>query len=52
MFESGKTQGSIHLESSSLTDSELDTYRNGVFGLLVYIPIVCAVIQVSEKIEY
>ena len=46
VFESGNTQGSIHLQHNALTTDELDVYRNGVFALLVYIPVACAFIQV------
>ena len=51
VFNSGNNQGSTHLQHSALSATDLDSYRNGVFALLVYIPIVCAFIQVSGSLQ-
>ena len=46
MFASGnELGGSIKLDLSQLDSSTQELYKLGVFHLLVYIPIVCAVLQ-------
>lgn len=42
IFQSGRDLGSIKVNSST---QDHDSYREGCFNLLVYVPIVCAVLQ-------
>jgi len=45
VFSSGNEMGSIKLDSGSLDNEASTLYRTGVFHLLVYVPIVCAILQ-------
>ena len=45
VFSSGNEMGSIKLDSGSLDNEASTLYKTGVFHLLVYVPIVCAILQ-------
>ena len=45
VFEAGNIGNSIKMDLGSMTSTEQLEYRNGVFSLLVYIPIMCAIVQ-------
>ena len=45
VFDSGNEMGSIKLDVSNLSIETREEYRLGVFHLLVYIPIGCALVQ-------
>jgi hypothetical protein len=45
VFDSGQKDGSIKLSLSSLDHEAREAYRDGVFNLLVYVPTICAIIQ-------
>lgn len=45
VFESGNSMGSIKLNVDNLDSQSQGAYRQGVFNILVYVPIVCALIQ-------
>ncbi|ELU13839.1 hypothetical protein CAPTEDRAFT_107356 [Capitella teleta] len=52
VFDSGHSDGSIKLSLSSLDEPSRTMYRDGVFSLLVYIPTVCAVIQLCVWAQF
>ena len=45
MFASGNSEDSIKMDLSTLDAGSLYLYREGVFHLLIYIPALCALVQ-------
>lgn len=45
VFQSGESTGSIKRQMGDLGDEQAKLYREGCFALLVYVPIVCGLIQ-------
>ena len=45
VFAAGHTMGSIKVSLASMDEASRYHYQMGVFHLLVYVPIVCAVLQ-------
>lgn len=45
IFQSGRDLGSIKQISATLEEGSKSSYREGCFNLLVYVPVVCAVLQ-------
>ncbi|KAK3095028.1 hypothetical protein FSP39_009350 [Pinctada imbricata] len=45
IFETGNELGTLSIDKSKLSPEEFKQHQQGCFNLLVYIPIVCAVVQ-------
>ena len=45
MFASGNEMGSIKMKFDSADHSTQADYKHGIFSLLIFIPIVCAIVQ-------
>ncbi len=52
VFESGNSMGSIKLDTGSLDVTSQRAYRDGVFQILVFIPVTCAVLQLIVWSQY
>ena len=52
VFASGHNMGSIKLNLDSLDRAAASRYQRGVFHLLVYVPIVCALLQLLAWTQF